>query len=333
MEVPKSEREIFEVPNDGFTKVTYHPTENFLLASSWDSSVSLYNTLTYSLVGKYCGNAAILDCALISSEVCVLGGLERHVTLHNFEKPESKVIGDHEDAVRCLRYFSKLGLIFSGSWDRTMRAWDPRAQTHWVSTSLLQGKVYAMAASEQQNCVILSTDKKDVLIYDVRNLNELLDKKDSPLKFQTRCIEVTPNGQGYAIGSIEGRVGIEYFNSAPEIQAKSYAFKCHRKEDLGSVIVYPVNSIAFHPKFGTFATGGSDSFVNIWDGENKKRLWKLRQYPSAISSLAFNSDGKQLAIACSYMYEEGDIPNQPPVKLYIKEIEDNDVVSKNKLRN
>ena len=103
-------------------------------------------------------------------------------------------------------------------------------------------------------------------------------------------------------------------------QAKAYAFKCHRKEDMGSVIVYPVNTISYNSLTGNFVTGGSDSFVNLWDGENKKRIWKLKQYPSAIASLAFGGEGRHLAIACSYMYEEGDIPNQPPVKLFIKDL-------------
>ena len=329
MDLPKNEREILDTPSDGFTRLTYHSYEDLLLASSWDSSVSLYSTSSCSLLSRYCSNAAILDCAFISADMCVLGGLERHITLHNFSRSESKTLGDHEDSVRCLRYLPSPGTVISGSWDRTVRTWDPRAQTHWTSTTMVGGKVYALAASAQLNYVVVSTDKKDILIYDLRSMGEPVEKKESPLKYQTRCIEVQPNGQGYAIGSIEGRVGLEYFSFA-EAQTRAYAFKCHRKEDLGSVVVYPVNAISFHPKFGTFATGGSDSFVNIWDGENKKRLWKLRQYPSAIASIAFNSSGNQLAIACSYMYEEGDIPNQPPIKLYIKEIEDSDVVTKSK---
>jgi cell cycle arrest protein BUB3 len=151
-------------------------------------------------------------------------------------------------------------------------------------------------------------------------MSEAIERKESPLKYQTRCIEVNPDGLSYAVGSIEGRVGIQYFNPAPEVQAKTYAFKCHRKEDMGNVVVYPVNCISYNTVNGFFVTGGSDSFVNLWDGENKKRIWKLKQYPSAISSIAFSQSGKQLAIACSYMYEEGDIPNQPPVKLFIKDM-------------
>ena len=34
--------------------------------------------------------------------------------------------------------------------------------------------------------------------------------------------------------------------------------------------VHPVHTIAFHPR-GTFATGGGDGLVNVWDGANKKR--------------------------------------------------------------
>jgi len=40
------------------------------------------------------------------------------------------------------------------------------------------------------------------------------------------------------------------------VQARRYAFKCHRKSDTGDNTVYPVNAIAFHPFFGTFASGG-----------------------------------------------------------------------------
>mmetsp|Transcript_12632 Transcript_12632/g.12714 ORF Transcript_12632/g.12714 Transcript_12632/m.12714 type:complete len:213 (+) Transcript_12632:356-994(+) len=211
-----------------------------------------------------------------------------------------------------------------------MRSWDPRTQSHWVSTTNLPGKAYSLAISENQGYIVLGTNKKEILIFDIRNLQEPIQRKESPLKYQTRCIECMPNGLGYAIASIEGRVGLEYFSAAPEMQARNYAFKCHRKEENGKVLVYPVNTIAFHPVFGTFATGGSDNLVNVWDGEHKKRIWKLKEYPSPISSLAFNKDGKQLAVGCSYMFEEGDIPNKPPEKIFIKDIDDNDVMPTSK---
>jgi cell cycle arrest protein BUB3 len=74
-----------------------------------------------------------------------------------------------------------------------------------------------------------------------------------------------------------GRVAVEFFDSNPEIQKKKYAFKCHRSKENGIENIFPVNAIAFHKQYGTFATGGSDAFVNMWDGANKKRLCQFHQ--------------------------------------------------------
>jgi WD40 repeat protein len=52
--------------------------------------------------------------------------------------------------------------------------------------------------------------------------------------------------------------------------------QCHRRNEQGTDVVFPVNCIAYHPQFGTFATGGGDGVVNIWDGNNKKRLFQVR---------------------------------------------------------
>ena len=98
---------------------------------------------------------------------------------------------------------------------------------------------------------------------------------------QTRCIRTFPNFSGYALSSIEGRVAIEYFDRAQEAQA--YAFKCHR---VGTT-VFPVNALAFHPTHGTFATGGCDGLVNIWDGTNKKRLCQLKPCFKHYNSILF----------------------------------------------
>lgn len=71
-------------------------------------------------------------------------------------------------------------------------------------------------------------------------------------------------------------------------------------------MIYPVNSIAFHKQYGTFATGGCDGTVNVWDGENKKRLYQYQRYPTSIAALAFSRNGSLLAVAASYTYEQGE---------------------------
>lgn len=52
---------------------------------------------------------------------------------------------------------------------------------------------------------------------------------------------------GYATGSVEGRIAVEYFDPSPAAQEKKYAFKCHRQTIDDVDHVWPVNAIAFHP--------------------------------------------------------------------------------------
>jgi cell cycle arrest protein BUB3 len=150
--------------------------------------------------------------------------------------------------------------------------------------------------------------------------------RESSLMNQTRCIRIFPNGAGYALSSIEGRVAIEFFDSSPEVQKKKYAFKCHRKTDGKIQTLYPVNALAFHPT-GTFATGGCDGMINVWDGENKKRICQYPQYPTSIASMDFNPAGDLLAIASSYTFEEGE-KEHPSDQIFIRTVHSNEVSSK-----
>ena len=196
--------------------------------------------------------------------------------------------------------------------------------------------------------IAISTAGKRLLIIDIQNLHTpnptatIVLNRESSLKYQSRTCRFFPSGNGLAIGSIEGRVAIEFLNDAPlnipsPSGMKKYAFKCHRSGD----IVYPVNAIAFHPKFETFATGGCDGTVVTWDGLHKKKLTVLPEFETSIAALAFNHDGSQLAIASSYTFEEGvrdgdgsgsgsGDENGKKVKddIYIKLIEEKDVMPK-----
>lgn len=88
-----------------------------------------------------------------------------------------------------------------------------------------------------------------------------------------------------------------------------------------------MNAIAFHPVYGTFATGGCDANVYIWDGENKKRLSGLNPYPTSVASMAFNHDGSLLAVAASYTFEEGE-KDHPEDCIFIRNMNEAEVKPK-----
>merc|ERR1719476_386553 len=108
-----------------------------------------------------------------------------------------------------------------------------------------------------------------------------------------------------------------------------YMFKCHRKrESSGEEAVHMVNAMAFHPQQGTFATGGSDGGVFIWDGAAKKRLWKMDPFHTSVSSLCFSADGSQLAIGVSYTFESGEKVPAPANELIIRTVTDAEMMPK-----
>ena len=98
-----------------------------------------------------------------------------------------------------------------------------------------------------QTKLVLGLAGRLVYIFDSRNLKEPMQKRESSLKYQTRCIRCFPHGDGYVISSIEGRVAVDYFDPSEASQSRKYAFKCHRENQNGAEIVFPVNAICFHP--------------------------------------------------------------------------------------
>lgn len=134
-----------------------------------------------------------------------------------------------------------------------------------------------------------------------------------------------PNDAGYASSSIEGRVAVEWFDPSPESQARKYAFKCHRQpshEDESTDVVYPVNALAFHPVHGSFASGGGDGGVALWDAVAKRRIRQYQKYPASVAAVSFSSDGKYLAVAICPGFEDGkeDYTAEGLTKIFIREL-------------
>jgi len=296
-----SEYKLNDCPTDGISAVKFSPTgSQFLLTSSWDSSLCLYDVAANSQRFRYDESSPVLDCCFSDPVHGWSGGLDGSVTAYDFNVGKQTKFGNHNEGVRCVEYCPDEGLVVTGSWDSTLKLWDARSND-CVATCPQRGKVYALAVCGSK--IVVGTSGKGIEIADLRNMQYLkMQRRESSLKYQTRCIKAFPNKEGFVLSSIEGRVAVEYLDMAPQVQKKKYAFKCHRVKENGLEYIYAVHAIAFHNKYSTFATGGADGFVNMWDGFNKKRLCQFHHFPSAISSLAFSSDGSVLAIACSPLY-------------------------------
>ena len=338
-------------------KTNSSSSQQLLASTSWDGALRLHDTSTKTHVTTHvmeCGPLLSMTSPSSSSKVFT-GGIDGSVRQFDIETSTASLIGMHganssgssSDDVNKKVACSALSaihdsssLIASAGWDAKFHLWDVRCSTNNkhqpVMTLDLPGKAFGMDTSLDGSKVVVATSGRKNCFIDVRSssllavtntdkensqqppIANMILQRDSSLKYQTRCIKFFPSTQGIAIGSIEGRVAIEYLTdigiSNPD-NKKKYAFKCHRVNDT----IYPVNDIAFHPIYGTFATGGADGTVVTWDGNSKKKLASLAKLPTSIACLAFNRDGTELAMASSYTFEEGE-RDHPREEIYVREI-------------
>ena len=53
--------------------------------------------------------------------------------------------------------------------------------------------------------LLVATAGRKVLMWDLRNTGYVQQKRESSLRYQTRCIKSFPDKQGYVLSSIEGQ--------------------------------------------------------------------------------------------------------------------------------
>jgi len=195
-----------------------------------------------------------------------------------------------------------------------MRSSNPVAQVQ------LPERLYSMDV--RYPLAVAATAEKHIIIYNLTNPNAEFKRLASPLKYQTRVVTCFPSKAGFAVGSIEGRVGIHHVEEKD--QGDNFAFKCHRENNTD---LYAVNSISFHP-FGTFATAGSDGTYNFWDKDLKQRLKPFPKTTGPIPSACFSADGNLYAYAASYDWSKGVEHYNPASathRIYIHPVQDAEI--------
>jgi len=267
-------------------------------------TVKLYDVQTNEQKSKFDHRAAVLTCCFADGEHAYSGGLDTSVRQLDLPAERTNHMGQHNDAISTMNYSREISALITGSWDRTVRFWDPRSSNAQQAVHNLPERVYQMDLVN--HTLVVGMASRLFSIYDIRKMDAPTQTRESSLKFMTRALACMVDGQGYATASVEGRIAVEFFDPSPEAQEKKYAFKCHRQA-VGEVDhVWPVNSLAFHPVYNTFASAGSDGTVSIWDHKLKKRLRQYPKFRSAVPSIAFNCDGTKLAVGVSYMWDDGE---------------------------
>ncbi|KAI7786296.1 mitotic checkpoint protein bub3 [Diaporthe eres] len=348
---PATQFEAAQPPEDAVSRVVFAPESSTrLLVSSWDKNVYLYEvedgeTPSANLVRQFEHRAPVMDvCFGASDNEAFTAGVDHRVTRIDLETGSQTVMSEHTKPVRCVVFSAEHQLLVSASWDSTLHIHNTAAPDSPPAVVQLPGKPHAMSSSPTK--VVVAMTARLVHIFDLPTIAKQLasssapeirpwQSRESSLKFLTRAVACMPNDAGYATSSIEGRVAVEWFEDSAESQARKYAFKCHRQaapeEEGGGDVVFPVNALTFHPVFGkTFASGGGDGTVALWDAEAKRRMKQYQNFGNSVASLAFSSNGKYMAAGVCPGFETGqeDYSGQGQTKVVIRELSETEAKGK-----
>ncbi|ERF76541.1 hypothetical protein EPUS_09177 [Endocarpon pusillum Z07020] len=335
-------------PSDAISSVKFSPLPNSskLLVSSWDRNVYLYavepdqgspDQKTCSLLQTFEYRAPVLDvCFGANDEEFYTAGLDWDVRHTNATTSEQTVLSTHDAGVKSVVYSKEHNLVISASWDSTLHIHQATSPSSPPAVIPLPSKAFTVSSTPTK--LVVGMASRAFHIYELSNLAKAAaeaatqsspttidvdphQRREGSLKFMTRAVATMPTDSGYASSSIEGRVAVEWFDASSESQSRKYAFKCHRQTIDGVDVVYPVNALAFHPIHGTFASGGGDGLVALWDGVAKRRIRQYPKYGSSVAALAFSADGRYLAVAVSPGFEDGkDEIAEGSVNIFIREL-------------
>ncbi|KAJ2489023.1 RNA export factor gle2, partial [Coemansia sp. RSA 2052] len=259
------------------------------------------------------------------------GGADKAGRMFDISTGQTTQIAQHDAPIRCIKFVEAENtppIVATAGWDKMLKYWDLRQQAPIASVTLPE-RAYAMDCNHP--LLVVATAERKILIFDMNNPTTPFETTESPLKWQTRTVSCFAKKDGYSIGSIEGRVGIQYVD--PKLKEKCFSFKCHRDTTLPmEAMVYSVNSITHHPVYGTFATGSNDGTFMFWDKDARQKLKSHPNVGGPIVSTAFNGDGKLFAYAIGYDWAQGYKGNLSTIKntIMLHAVTDEDVKPKQK---
>lgn len=207
--------------------------------------------------------------------------------------------------------------VLSASWDKTLAVWDTRqpATAPPVTNVALPGRATALDL-QWPNAAVATAWPGGVSLIDLRRApatptSAALHTTISRLP--PRAVALFPRGDGFCVGSYDGRVGIHFLRPDQTVKPATgddFCFKCHR-HGTDKHKVYSVGALAFVPgRPHVLVTAGTDGECCAWDIQKRNKSVVLIKpaggsapgvtaEPIGLPALAFSPAGDMLAYARS----------------------------------
>ncbi|KAG5068169.1 hypothetical protein JHK85_000546 [Glycine max] len=242
------ELELEKEIGDAISRTRFAPHSNTLLISSWDSSLRLFDVDASLLRLQAPSQAPLLDCCFQDDAVAFAAASDGLIR--------------------------SAGQLVTSGFDKKLLLWDMHMKKTSLCLRSLDAEVDSMSVSGFNVTVAIGAS---MLVYDLRYFDQPVESKEAFNGTHLRCVSSIPDAEGFAVGSVDGRVSLQISNP------------------------FSSNDISVS---GAFATGDNEGYVTIWDAGSRRRLVELPRYPNSVASLSYNHTGQLLAVASSHTYQE-----------------------------
>ncbi|AGO12135.1 AaceriAEL226Wp [[Ashbya] aceris (nom. inval.)] len=261
-----------------------------LIVSSWDGTASLYDWEKNKRMGRLSHEWPLTSIAVCTgTRRAYVGSAQGEVLELDWESERMVAV----QGLQCGLGISAMGsygqFVVVGSWDGSLEVVDTRRNSVRLIRRLA-GKILSLDCGATR-VVCMTTD--GVYVFRTSDIDAAPERRESGLKYQSRCVRLVPDEEGYVQSSVDGRVAVEYFGD----EGRKFAFRCHRMNLKDTQLVFPVNALCFHPKTALLYTGGSDGRVFAWNLTTRKKAEELPKVEDSVVKLCCNR--RALVIAAS----------------------------------
>lgn len=294
-------------PTDTISRLRFSSTATPLLAaSSWDGTTRVWNidatAGNATAVSLTTDSAPVLDFSwLADGASIILAGAGKMARRWDLASGNSNPVAIHDAAIKCTSQVTSVNSFATAGWDKLLRYWDVRSPTGTPLLNVqLSERPYAMDV--RGPVMVLALADRKIAIFDVRKPSSPYVERYTQLKYQSRCVATWPDSMGYVVGSVEGKVSVEYLHQSKSKQ--NYSFFCHRDRQ---GVLSATNAVRFHHRSGAFCTAGGDGMLHFWDKDRRDRaaMRRFHKMGQSICDMDFTDDGSMLAYAVGYDWIQG----------------------------
>ncbi|KAG8098240.1 hypothetical protein GUJ93_ZPchr0013g36173 [Zizania palustris] len=276
------------------SRLRFAPSSDNLIVSSWDSGLRLYDADTSELRLEATAEEALLDCCFQDEAVALTAGSDGSIRRYDLHSGAQGIVGMHDEVISCIEFSQTTGQVVAATLDKKLMFWCTQTRNACPDSVItLDSDVASLSVC---GMYILAAVEREIYMYDMRNLTGSVKAKYTPVEYHIRSLHSSPEWNGYAAGSVDGAVAVNYFDQGTDGDM-GYVFRCHPKSRDGRSSLVPINSTTIHPCEKTFVTGDNEGWAIAWDAQSKKKLREFPIYPGSVASIAYNHNGQLFAVA------------------------------------